>query len=88
MLALPIVMSITVHFIRIVSTVISVITEASRIYARSSRATMLSYPAICYNWRQRAVCKADIINGNISKYAVPSLSLKNNLEWRCMTPHI
>lgn len=87
-ITVPVVINVTVYFVRVISTVIGVITETSRINARPPGTSMLPSLAAADNWWQGTVHKADIINGNISKYIVASLCLKNNLEWCCMAPHI
>ena len=87
-ITVPVVISVTVYFVRIISAIIRVIAETVRIDARPPGTSMLPSLAATDNWWQRTVHKADIINGNISKYIVASLCLKNNLEWCCMAPHI
>lgn len=87
-ITVPVVISVTVYFVRVISTVISVIAETSGINARPPSTSMLPSLAAADNWWQGTVHKADIINGNISKYSVASLCLKNNLEWCCTAPHI
>lgn len=85
---LPKLIIITVGLVRVISTVISEITETPRINTRSPRTTMLASLAAANDWWQSTVHKTDVVDCNISKHIITSLSLKNNLEWCGVTPDI